>query len=412
MKGDKAEKKAAKAEKKAAKQEAAAKKKAEKKAANAKKKAAKMEKKAKNRIAKQEEKAEKLAQEADQEPGKGGGKKKKLLLLIPIVLALLAALAYFVIIPRFFSKEKEPEPEPEPEPITAPVTYQMGQTAVPALPAWGADVLVYLEDPPEPPAPESEEDGEAGKDEDGKPEDGKSEKDSQPEEKDGEDGEADQEDGEAEGEEEKQAEEPAEPPVITAVRYRYEGYTDYRELLMGYAAFMTTPDVGFSFVDDTLVRLKEEQHPIMTTHRGVVTLARNAVDEADAGKAMTIQLEWTDTNCFVTVDTPEGRVKDPPPPPTANAAASMTLMEAMDFVNSLDPADLGLSGSSMEEYTIYAMDGAVMIDNIPCMHLNVYDDNATGTNVVAGQYFMSSDGQHIYLLHPDTNTVEELDVLP
>lgn len=403
MKGDKAEKKAAKAEKKAAKQEAAAKKKAEKKAANAKKKAAKMEKKAKNRIAKQEEKAEKLAQEADQEPAKGGGKKKiMIILLIPIVLALLAALAYFVIIPKFFSKDKEPEPEPEPEPITAPVTYQMGQTAVPALPVWDANVLVYLEDPPEPPAPEQEEDGEADKEEGGKPE-----------EKDGEEGEADKEGEEAEGEEEKKAEEPAEePPAITAVRYRYEGYGDYRELLMGYAAFMTTSDAGFAFVDDTLVRLKEEEYPIMTTHRGVVTLARNAVDEADAGKAMTIQLEWTDTNCFVTVDTPEGRVKDPPPPPTANAAASMTLMEAMDFVNSLDPADLGLSGSSMEDYTIYAMDGAVMIDNIPCMHLNVYDNNATGTNVVAGQYFMSSDGQHIYLLHPDTNTVEELDVLP
>jgi len=199
-----------------------------------------------------------------------------IILLIPIVLALLAALAYFVIIPKFFSKDKEPEPEPEPEPITAPVTYQMGQTAVPALPVWDANVLVYLEDPPEPPAPEQEEDGEADKEEDGKPE-----------EKDGEEGEADKEGEEAEGEEEKKAEEPAEePPAITAVRYRYEGYGDYRELLMGYAAFMTTSDAGFAFVDDTLVRLKEEEYPIMTTHRGVVTLARNAVDEADAGKAM------------------------------------------------------------------------------------------------------------------------------
>lgn len=409
MKGDKAEKKAAKAEKKAAKQEAAAKKKAAKKAANAKKKAAKMEKKAKNRIAKQEEKAEKLAQEADQEPRKGGG-KKKLSLLVPIILALLAVLAYFVIIPRFFSKEKEPEPEPEPEPITAPVTYQMGQTAVPALPAWGANVLVYLEDPPEPPEPEPAEDGPEAPKEDGETEEQESEKDdgSAPEtqQDEGSSGEENAEEGE------EAQEEPAEPPVITAVRYRYEGYADQKELLMAYAAFMTAPDVGFSFVDESLVRLKEGQHPIMTTHRGIVTLARNAVDEADAGKAMTIQLEWTDTNCFVTVDTPEGRVTDPPPPPTANASTAMTLMEAMDFVNSLDPADLGLPGSSMEDYTIYAMDGAVMIDNIPCMHINVYDNHASGTNVVAGQYFMSADGQHIYLLHPDSNTVEELDALP
>lgn len=396
MKGDKAEKKAAKAEKNAAKKEAAAEKKAAKKAANDKKKAAKAEKKAKNNIAKQEKKAEKIAKKADQEPGKGGG-KKKLLLLIPVLVLVIGALAYFVIIPKFFGDDTPEEP-PEPEPIDAPTIYQMGQTAVPALPAWGKDVLVYLEDPPVPQESETV------------PEEEESQKDGESEEP--------TEDGEAAPEEDGQDAQPeeteAEPQEITAVTYRYEGYSDHMELLSAYVTFMTASDVGFSLVDDTLVRLKEEEYPLMTTHRGSVLLARNAIDEQDAGKALTIQLEWTQDNCFVTVDTPEGRVKDPPPPPSAvNGANAMTLMEAMDFVNTLDPADLGLNGSSMEDYTIYAMDGAVMIDNIPCMHINVYDDNATtGTNVVAGQFFMSADGQHIYRLDPETNTVEELDALP
>lgn len=386
--------KAAKAHVKALKKEAADAKKAAKKEARDAKKAAKSEKdtakiesKAKKRIAKEERKAEKIARKADQEPDKKGGKKKPLL-LIPVAVAVIGALAYFVIIPRFFPKE--PEPPAEPEPIAAPLNYTLGETSIPALPALGGDVLVYLEETPVPLALEA-------KEEPPKTETLSAENSGETPE--GEDAAA-------------QPEEEAEPPEVTAVTYRYEGYGEQTALLSAYVNLMTAQDAGFSFVDGTLTRLKEEEYPMMDVGRGTVLLARNAITEADSGKALLIQLDWTPTDCKVTVDTPEGQVKNPPEPPKPAQVMPMTILEAMDKIESMSPADLGLAGSSMDDYTVYAMDGAVMIDGIPCMHLSVYDDSPSGTNEAAGQYFMSADGQHIYRLDSAANTVEELDVLP
>ena len=391
--------KAAKAEVKALKKEIANKKKAAKKEVRDKKKAAKsaknavkIEQKAKKRIAKEERKAEKIAQQADQEPGKKKVGKKKILILIPVAAVAIGALAYFVIIPKLFPQE-EPEPA-EPEPIPAPLTYQLGETQIPALPVLGDSVLVYQEDPPVPETPEPEASPEALSANSGEKE-------------------ADDKDGaEGEGEGEAEPEAEAEPPEITAVSYRYEGYTQQMPLLIAYTTLMTSEDVGFSFVDETLTRFKEEEYPSMDSPRGSILLARNAIAEADSGKALTIQLDWTPTNCLVTVDAAEGRVKDPPAPPQPAQVTPMTLVDAMDKMYTLNPADLGLEGTSMEDYTIYAMDGAVMIDGIPCLHLNVYDDSPVGTNEAAGQYFMSADGLHFYRLDSATNTVSELDTLP
>ena len=89
--------------------------------------------------------------------------------------------------------------------------------------------------------------------------------------------------------------------------------------------------------------------------------------------------------------------------------ATMTTMEALDYIRAMEPADLGLTGESMEEYRIYALDGVVKVDDIPCLHVNIYQtDNPAGSNAVAGNFFISADGQHIYRLDVETNTVEEV----
>lgn len=382
-KAEKAKKKAEKAEKKAIKKAKQAEKKTERMKKQAEAKAARAEKKSLRRIAKQEKKAEKLAKAADLDPSQeedGKGKKKsnkKVLLVIPVV-AAIAVVAYFVVLPKLFPKE--PEATAEPEPIDAPTAYQLGATAIPALPAFG-EVLVYQEEQVPPsgnevnPSNLSANTGEEA------------------------DGEADN--------------EASEPEEVTAVTYRYEGFIDPHALAVSYAELMLTEDSGFSFVNEELVRLKEEEFPDLEAASGKAFFARNALAEEDQGKALTVELMWTESICRITLDTPEGRVKDPPPPPSPvpSGATGMTAVEAMDFFNSIDPADLGLSGSSMDDYTVYAMDGVVLIDGIPCMSMNVYQEGRVGANEIAGQYFISSDGQHIYQLDLEANTVKELDAI-
>ena len=64
--------------------------------------------------------------------------------------------------------------------------------------------------------------------------------------------------------------------------------------------------------------------------------------------------------------------------------------EALDYVRGLPPALLGLEGSSMEDYRIYALDGMALIDGIPCIPVGVYRTaENTDTNVVEGSFFLA-----------------------
>ena len=83
--------------------------------------------------------------------------------------------------------------------------------------------------------------------------------------------------------------------------------------------------------------------------------------------------------------------------------------EALAYVRGLPPALLGLEGSSMEDYRIYALDGMALIDGIPCIPVGVYRTaENTDTNVVEGSFFLASDQSCIYRLDLDTGTVEEV----
>lgn len=387
-----AAKKIAKAQKAAEKKTAAVAAKDAKKAANAEKQAAKItkkvalaEKKAAAKVAKVEKKAAaksakaaKLAAkrapeksgegEETQAAGKKGG-KKKILLLLPLVAIAVAAGVFF------FLKGKGGKDADKPlEPITAPVQYLFSEEiGVPALPVQDT-VVVYEEQIPREQAPAG--DGEEAAD--------------------GADG----------GEE-------AEPVMVT--RYTYEGVHDPKGLMSAYAALMTQEDVGFSAIDEEMIRTdlpdfegKEatEEAPAVPPATAV-TLARNG--DIDNEIVHSLLLEWDEDSCTVTVDTPSGRVRDPAPPAAAPQAPGLTV----EGFKQLDPAVLGLEGGSMEEYNVFVQDGLIMVYGSPCVRISVYSVNEqTGSNEIAGSYFLSADGHHVYRYDTESNSVEELEVEP
>ena len=45
----------------------------------------------------------------------------------------------------------------------------------------------------------------------------------------------------------------------------------------------------------------------------------------------------------------------------------------------MPPSQLGLPGDSMEDYTIFPIDGFVKVDGLDCRRFNVYDKNDPGS---------------------------------
>ena len=306
-----------------------------------------------------------------------------LMILLPVlVLAVGAAVFFFVIRPKL-GGEKAEEPPPPPEPVELPLMYTMGETEVHALPVWGESV-VYPEEPKIPlvQTPPAEEEEDTGEEE---PAQGDT--------------------GEEDSSEEKEPEE-EEPTEPTAVAYRYEGLSSPGIVVSAYTMLLTAEDVGFSQVDEELIRLKEPEP--LSVETGSVRLAKNAPED---GKALFLYMEWTEEICTVTADLVDGRVKNPPEPVSPVGPMGMSADQMIDYMLSLNPSALGLEGSTMEGYDFMMQDGSVLIDNIPCVRINAYQINSqTGTNEIGGNYFLSLDGSHLYRLDVASNSVEELDL--
>ena len=400
-----AEKKTAAAERKMLKRAAKAEKQAKKlqdKVAKTEKKAAAQVAKAEKQAAKKNEQAAKIAakREESSEPEEieGKKKKKKLVLLLPVVAIVVAAGVFF------FLKGRGAEEEVELEPIPTPLSYAFSEVSnVPALPVIGEDVVVYsekiesvlpeeTEEPPEETPPVDEEKTPPAEGEEDPEGDAKAEEDPE---------------GDAKAEEE------PEEPALTATRYRYENVTDPKGLMSAYAGLLTQEAAGFSAVDKTFQRMdlpdfdgkeaSEGQEAVPASKS--VLLARNS--DGDDGLVYSLQLDWDETTCTVVVDTPEGRVHNPPSDKSGTVSAGLTV----DGFRELDPSVLGLPGASMDEYTVYVQDGMLLVYGNTCVRISVYAQNAnTGTNEVAGSYFLSADGQHVYRYDVADNSVEELEI--
>ncbi len=387
-----AEKKTAAAERKMLKRAAKAEKQAKKlqdKVAKTEKKAAAQVAKAEKQAAKKNEQAAKIAakREESSEPEEieGKKKKKKLVLLLPVVAIVVAAGVFF------FLKGRGAEEEVELEPIPTPLSYAFSEVSnVPALPVIGEDVVVYSEKI-ESVLPEVTEEPSPAEEEETPPAE-----------------------GEEDPEGDAKAEEEPEEPALTATRYRYENVTDPKGLMSAYAGLLTQEAAGFSAVDKTFQRMdlpdfdgkeaSEGQEAVPASKS--VLLARNS--DGDDGLVYSLQLDWDETTCTVVVDTPEGRVHNPP---SEDQSGPVSAGLTVDGFRELDPSVLGLPGASMDEYTVYVQDGMLLVYGNTCVRISVYAQNAnTGTNEVAGSYFLSADGQHVYRYDVADNSVEELEI--
>lgn len=235
------------------------------------------------------------------------------------------------------------------------------------------------------------------------------------------------------------------------ITYIYSNLNDAGKAAQTYVSQLATETPAFSVVDEEFVRLTEK--PDYTTPEGMVLLARNVPVEAPEATPTpeaapteevssdpeasaeptptptpepepepteepvtyvhTVRITWSPGVCVVTADEEEGKVTSPPPSAAQRPNQSISIWDAEERLEAMNPAQLGLTGASMDEYEVIPMDGTQLVDGNACICMYVYsNDNAAHSNMYMGSYLMSLDGEHLYRLDPNTNEVTELEYSP
>lgn len=193
--------------------------------------------------------------------------------------------------------------------------------------------------------------------------------------------------------EEQEGKEEAQMPL--PVTYQYQGIQDPKTAARAYAVRLTD-EFGYITVDE---KMRKADLPAVLEDQGEIYLAYKLEQPKEL---IQVQISWDAASCTVKFATVEGEIRP--------EVRLMSSMEAMDYINSLPPEKLGLTGKSMDEYNVYALDGGVLVDDKPCIRINIYRTlENTNTNEIAGCYFLSSIEKRIYRLDPDTGDIEELD---
>lgn len=113
----------------------------------------------------------------------------------------------------------------------------------------------------------------------------------------------------------------------------------------------------------------------------------------DPIKLLRVRIDWTPTSCLVTLDHPD---QQDFAQSLLGAGTLLTFSSAKDLMYSVTPDEIGLPGTSMEEYIMKPGPGFVRVDDTACLSIDVYEKNDTGTNSLVGQYFISTDGASLY----------------
>lgn len=179
--------------------------------------------------------------------------------------------------------------------------------------------------------------------------------------------------------------------------YHYKQMEDPAALAARYISVLRT-EQGFTPIDDENHQLAEE--PDLETLSGSLTLAK-ALESSDSEKKLfRVIVAWSEYAVAVQVSQVPGRILPPPEPETPaeeEASQPTSMMEQLDYFNSLNPEKLGLVGNDMNDYMVYPQQGWVLVDGIYCREIMVYlEDQASGNNVYMGTFFLSSDLQHMY----------------
>ena len=161
-----------------------------------------------------------------------------------------------------------------------------------------------------------------------------------------------------------------------------QAVTDYRDALEAdYDCVPLSPQGERLAEDETL------------SDSGELILAK----ESSSGDGLfQLDLTWDDTSCTITPSFEEGAT-------LPEEGVSMTMDDAVNYVRSMPPSALGLTGATMADYDIFCEDGLVLLDGAPCLCMNVYLSGS-----YQGSFLFSPSSMSLYRLDRSTGDVQPL----
>ena len=192
--------------------------------------------------------------------------------------------------------------------------------------------------------------------------------------------------------------------------YIYE-LTSYADVINRYLDLLMGSEYGFYITDETY--LVQEERPELQESAGALVLARNATvpegEEGGENYVFQLVIGWSESaaNLAIRVSDAVGQISFPKKEPGATKQqepSSVSMM--MEQLREMSPALLGLPGNSMDNYTVFPVDGVGRVNEQDCRRFNIYDANNPGS--IAGTYFFSVDQEHIYVLNPNDNSVQTI----
>lgn len=112
----------------------------------------------------------------------------------------------------------------------------------------------------------------------------------------------------------------------------------------------------------------------------------------DENNNLLVEVNWTSTSCLITLTiesiASSGEGEEP--------SSIVSYSGAKALMYSIVPAELGLPGEDMSEYTLKPGPGYVMVDDVPCLTMYVYSKTDEHTNVLETTCFISADGTTLY----------------
>lgn len=174
--------------------------------------------------------------------------------------------------------------------------------------------------------------------------------------------------------------------------YTYEKLKASGDAVQTYVELLTGPDNSFTVVDEEGA---ETELPSYKTEAGEVLLSKASATE---GFTFMVKAQWTKETVTVSVLRPANAAE-------AAEFEAMTMGDASTFLTKFTPADLGLSGDSMNTYSMYPSEGIVMVDGQGCVRVQVFRKEANGENLAQGTYLITGDKTKVYRLDEENGVV-------
>lgn len=189
--------------------------------------------------------------------------------------------------------------------------------------------------------------------------------------------------------------------------YTYAGLENGGKAVFDYVSYLETEEGCSVFDEDGAI----QEDPTFSQESGSILVGR---ENEDGSGVFSLKISWDSESCTIVPVNQQGlklyQVEETEEPTQTESsddpdASKDGITILIEHVQESIFSDLKISEDKKEEYSFFAQDGYVKVDDDPAICVNVYD---TPTHTFQASYLISLDGEHLYRLNRSDKQVVEL----